>query len=493
VSATTTTEGERAPLRDRAAKGVRWGALDQGAQFGIRFVTTIVLARLLTPKDIGLMALALVVLSFGRILIGLGLSEALVQRRQLEQEHVHVAFTLTLVSGIAAAGATVAASGALADLFGEPRLRLVLIALSPVFVLSGVERTPNDMLVRTMRFREFYISSTIAAVVGAIVAIGVAVPHPSVWALVVMTLTEALVATTLAWVFATRAGIWRPVFGWSLARTRALIGFGLYVTGSRLVTYANVDTLVIGKSLGATDLGYYSLAFRVVIMPIQKVSVAIGATAFSVFSLLQEDLPKVQQAVARANRYVALICFPLTIGVSASAPFLVPVLFGSKWNAAIPVVAILAFLGPRLSLTSLDRAIFQALGKPQWSLRLSIFGLAVFVPALLIGVHYGLEGAAISVVAISYATLPPSLWLRARLMKTSVVSQLAPLAPVAIATAIMAAAAFAARESLQGHVSDAVGLLAVVAVGALAFLAGIRISAPPLLREALRDLRPTTG
>lgn len=481
-------EASQAPLRSRVAFGVRWGALDQGVQLVLRLGAMVALARLLSPGDIGLMALAFIVINLGSVIVGIGVSEALVQRRNLEPEYVRAALTISTASGILGALLTIALSRPIADLFGAPRLALVLVSVSVIFVLMAVERTPNDMLVREMRFRDFYISSTIATVASVAVAIPLAAENAGVWALVAMALTESVVATGLAWVLALRAGVWRPGWSWDPARARTLLRFGINVTGSRLIEFANVDNIAVGKVLGATRLGYYDLAFRTVVKPVTTISAALGATAFSAFSSVQDDLPRLRGGLARANRYVALVSFPSAVGLIVTAPLLVPAVFGPKWTPAVSALQILAALGPRIGFTNLDGALYQALGQPEWRFRLGVAGLCVTIPGVIIGVQHGIGGVATAVVATSYLTLPLALFLRAHLLESTPLAQLRPIVPALLPTALMAGATVAARDSLEGSLSTSATLTVVVLVGTITFVGALRILSPGLLSQGFKDL-----
>jgi O-antigen/teichoic acid export membrane protein len=492
---TTAPDDRRVALRARAAFGVRWGAIDQSAQFLIRLVSLVVLARLLTPRDLGIMAFATIVLNLGSLAIGIGVSDALIQRRELDRKLIDVAFTISAATGLLAMGATIALSDATARLFDEPRLNTILVAVSVIFLLSGIERTPNDILVREMHFRDFYLSSTIGTFAAAVVGIAIAAAGGGVWALAAMAIAESAVATVLAWGFALRRGVWKPAWAWDARRARALLGFGAYVAGDRLIGYGrgSADNFVVGKVLGTASLGLYSLAYRTIITTVTKVATVLGATAFSIFSALQDDVERIQAGLARANRYVALVCFPVTIGVAVSAPLLVPVVFGPQWKGAVTAVEILAALGPYFSLESLDSSVFRAVGKPHLQFRIAILDFAVALTAILIGVQHGINGVALGVVCAAYTILPVKLYIRARILRSTLIEQIRPVARIAVATALMAGFALATREWLDGRLPDAAALLCVVIVGAASYGAALRLVAPRIVSQALRDLRPQGG
>jgi O-antigen/teichoic acid export membrane protein len=493
TSSSFVTVGDRKlgrQLRSDVAFGIRWGAIDQGVQIAVRIVATIVLARLLTPSDIGIMGLASIVIALGSVVVGLGVSDALIQRRDLDMKYVSVGFTISTASGVAATLVTILLSGPIADLFNEPSLQGVLIAVSSIFFLSGVERPPNDMLVRQMRFRDFYVSSTIATIASAVIGMGAAFANAGVWALVAMAISESFVATVLAWVFALRAKVWLPILGWDGRRARELVNFGGYVAGGRVVAFArgNIDNFAVGRVLGATSLGFYSLAYRLIIMPTVRVTMVLGATAFSVFSTLQDDIPKIRSGLAKANAYVALVCFPATIGIGLAAPLLVPVVFGDKWTPAVRLLEILSLLGPYYSFISLDGSVFQAVGRPRLQFGLLVLDLVVVIPAIVIGVRHGLTGVAVGVVVAPYVTLVARLIIRMRLLHATLANQLRPVLPATVATVCMVAVTLPARLWLEDRLSQSAALLAVVALAAGVYLAAARIAAPDLFSQVMADL-----
>ena len=493
TSSSFVTVGDRKlgrQLRSDVAFGIRWGAIDQAVQIAVRIGATIALARLLTPSDIGIMGLASIVLALGSVIVGLGVSDALIQRRDLDMKYVTVGFTISTASGVVATLATILLSGPLAGLFDEPSLRGVLIAVSSIFFLSGVERPPNDMLVRQMRFRDYYLSSTIATIASAVIGVGAAFANAGVWALVAMAISESFFATVFAWVFALRAKVWLPIFGWDRRRARELVNFGAYVAGGRVIAFArgNADNFAVGRVLGATSLGFYSLAYRLIIMPAVRVTMVLGATAFSVFSTLQDDIPKIRSGLAKANAYVALVCFPATIGIGLAAPLLVPVVFGDEWTPAVRTLEILSLLGPYYGFISLDGSVFQAVGRPRLQFGVLVLDLALVIPAIAIGVRHGLTGVAIGVVIAPYVTLVVRLIIRMRLLQTTLVSQLRPVLPATVATICMVAVTLPARFWLEDRLSESAALLVVVALGAGVYVAASRIAAPDLFSQVMADL-----
>lgn len=476
-------------LRGRAAAGVRWGVFDQVVQTAVRFAAMIVLARLVGPLAFGLMGMVWVIVNLLALVTGLGLSEAIVQKAEVDDTQVRVAFTASLATGVALAGVSVVGAWAAAWLFGEPRLVPLLVVMSVTFLFTGAEQTPNDMLIRELRFRDYYLSSTAAALVATAVGVGLAVAGADVWALVAMAVTEAAAATILGWILSLRAGVWRPRLGWDVAAFRELMGFGAFVTGGRIVNYGqlNADNLIVGKVLGAVPLGYYALAYRTVLLPVTKVSDVITSTAFPVLSRVSTEADRFRSGFVQANRYIAVVTFPVTVGLAVSAPQLVPVMFGEQWRPAVRAVQLLALAGPLISLVRLDNAAYRASGRPQWGLWVSTIKLGLYVPAFIVGVRYGVDGVAAAFLLTSVATIPLLVVLRSRLLGLGLLEQLGPFAAILAATVVMAGAAVGARAVTPG--GELAQLGAMVAAGAVTYGLAVVVLDRALVRSLLADLR----
>lgn len=482
--------GKGSRLRSGVASGVRWGTFDRTVQTALRTGTTVLLARLVAPEDFGLVAIALVVVNFAALLSGLGLGPALVQRTDLRDEHVAVAFTLSAAFGVALAALTALSAFPAAAFFHEPSLRRILPVLAVVFVCKGVELTPNDMLVRELRFRAYYLTSTTAVTVASAVGVALAVAGLGVWSLVSLSVIEAVLASALAWVVALRAGVWSPALSLDRAAMRDLLPYSSYVTVSLLVGYGqgNVDNLLIGRVLGTRPLGYYNLAYRAFLLPLQRFGEVVSDSVFPALVAVKDDLPRLRSGFLRSSQYVALVFFPLTVGMAVTAPQAVPVVFGRQWEPAVHTLQVLALTGPLLSMSRLKGVLCMAIGKPSWDLWLNLFGVALFVPAFALGVQHGILGVAVGFAVAAAVEAPVVLVTMSRALRARWTALLRPLAPVAAATLVMAAGAAGTGALLEGLVSETVRLSAMIVCGGALYLLGLRVVAPELLGTMVRDL-----
>lgn len=477
-------------MRGSVASGVRWGALNQAVQQVTRLAVQIVLTRLLAPQAFGLLALAFVVINFGSVLTGIGFSQALIQRRELNKQLVDAIFVGSGLLGLALTLLIALTAAPLSSLLGDARLTPVLRLLGIIFLFQGIEGVPNSMLRRQMMFRLYVLSSTIAVVAGGAVGIISGLAGAGVWALVGFALTESVVATTLAWIFGMSAGVWRAGFTWDLRPLREVLGYSSAVTGNRVLFYGsrNVDNLIVGRVLGTVALGFYGLAYRLMLYPIQRAADVIGSVTLSAFALMQDDAARLASAYLRAVRYLAVVIVPLTLLVAATAPHLVPVLFGDRWVAAVHPLRILALSGPALALMRLNGSVWEATGRASLSFWYSVIALALLVPGFLVGVHWGVNGVAGAYTVTIYLGMVPAQVSLARTSGIPLRRQLSSPLPILVAGTLMAAVAVVVEAHMPSGLGHLGRLVAMTASGLVVYLGVLWTVDRHLVRDALQML-----
>ena len=481
----------RVHVIDKVVSGIRWSVLDQGVQQVVRLVVVVVLTRLLSPSEFGLMNMAWVAVLLLSLVYGLGLGEALIQRQDVTERQVAVAFTATTAMGILIAASTAASSGLIAGFFRQPGLQPVLACLSLVVVFQGLEAVPNEMLRKGMHFRDCVISNTIGTVIGAAVALVCGFAGAGVWSLVGLALTESVVAAALGWWLAIRARVWRPALSTDWRALGDLVGFSAYVTGQQAFWYTqnNADNLIVGRVLGATALGLYGLAYRVLLYPLQRFTAVLTTIGLPLFSSLSSDRARLREAFLTALRYAALVSFPVTLGAALVAPEFISVIFGEQWLPAVTTMQILALNGPRLALKRLFGDVYQAVGKPEWDFWSTGLTLVAYIPAFLIGVRHGIVGVAVGLTVAGYLVAPLDLRLAAAAVDGRIGEVLRAMLPPSLATLAMVLVVLVGRQLLPDDGWLALRLTCLVAAGAVAYAAGLRVFAPGLLSGALHAAR----
>ena len=481
---------DKRELLPSVAEGVRLTTVQQALEQVIRVVFTLVLAHLVAPDDFGLMSMAFVVTYLAILVSDLGVGTALVQRAELRPAHITTAFTISSVFGIALAALTALLARPLSEWFNEPRLAPVLLALSVTFVCKGVQGAPRDLLRRELLFVPYTVSAMVALLLGVVVGVVAGFAGAGVWALVLYSVVESVAAMALSLLFAVRAGVWRPTIGVDRQAFRDLAGFTSYMIGARGLMYVQntADNVVVGRVLGASALGFYSVAYRTMLLPVQKVADVVSSVAVPALAVVQADRPRLRRAYLRAQEAAAVVSFPMSAGVVALTPLAVPLLLGSPWRPAISTVQILALNGPRLVLGRLAASLFQAIGRPGWDFWLLAVSVPLSVVAFLIGAQYGIVGVAIALTVVGHSVAVIQLVLVAHALQTTTMTILRRLGRVVLPTAALVVAAITTRWLVPSGIPAVVELVLAALCGGLAYVATMSHSSPGTLRAIAADV-----
>jgi O-antigen/teichoic acid export membrane protein len=394
-------------IREQIAKGVVWSATNFWGKQIISFFIFVALSRLLGPEAFGLVALASVFIAFITIFVEQGLGEAIVQQPDLEPEHLDTAFWTSILVGGLLTVISMAASGLVAKFFQEMQLQPIVWWLSLSFILAALSSTQKAILRRHLDFKSLALRSMVQAIIAGITGVSLAFLGFGVWSLVAQTLVSGLTGAIVLW----QVSDWRPRLNFSKKHFRELFAFGLNIIGIDILDFFNrrSDDLLIGYFLGPVMLGYYTIAYRLLLVMIQLLTGISTAVAFPAFSRLQRDPEKMRRAFYQAIQYTSLIAFPAFFGVSAIAPELVLALFGPKWAPSVPVMQILAMVGILHSVSLFNASVLKANGKPSWQLGLMLATSICNVIGFLLVVRLGIVAVAISFVIVNYLLSPISI------------------------------------------------------------------------------------
>ncbi len=482
VSANTT-------LRQSAKSGVAWSFTQTLASRLLTALVFLVLARLLDPDDFGLVALASVVTALLTVLVEQGFVQALVQRPVLDDGHLDSAFWLSLVTGAACTVATVALAGPLSTLLGDEAVAPILRVLALSFLVPSLASVPRALLQRRLAFRSLAYSALVASVLGAVAGVTLAVLGGGAWALVAQTLTTLTVQGTG---YARAAG-WSPGREASRRHASELFGFSTRVAGSQILNYLSrrSDDFLIGVFLGATSLGFYAVAYRVLLIMTDVLVRTVATVALPIFARVAHDGQRHKRAVVEATRLTTVIAVPGFLLVSVTAPELVSVLFGERWTASAPVMRVLSLIGIVHAVFFVNSQALTAIGRPGTVLRLDIANTVVNVIAFAVAVRWGITAVAIGYVASGYLMVPARVVASKRHLGIGVRRYAAELAPALFAGATMVAVVAVLGSALTPALG-AVGSLAIlVPLGLLVYFLVLRLLAPSHLSELTAHLSRT--
>jgi len=470
-------------LKQEAVRGVAWSAVQKWGVRLISFLVTLILARLILPESFGLVAYATVFTAFAQIFVDQGFSDAIVQFPKLDREHLDTAFWISILTGALLTIATIAASGLLANAFHEPRLIPVLKWLSPIFILSALSSVQQSLLRRKLAFKSLTVRSLIAMMASGIVAVVMAFLGFGVWSLVAKLLVDGVVSAIVLW----QVSDWRPTFHLSRKHFKELFSYGINIVGGNFVDFLSVrsDDFLIGYFLGSVALGYYTLAYNLLLVLTDLLVTVPNLVAFPIFSKIQYDSTRLKSAFYDVTQLQSIIAFPIFLGILIVAPEAVRVLYTDKWASSIPVVQILMLIGIVRSAIYFYSSIFRAAGKPSWRFGIYTLTAVLNVVGFLLVVKMGIVAVAASYVVVSYILMPLYFLMIRKLIDVSVRSHLMQYVPALVSSLIMVAVVLVFKYFIGQNFSVTIRLVIYVLAGVGAYLLSIRLIRPSLYTKIL--------
>jgi O-antigen/teichoic acid export membrane protein len=453
----------------------------QGTVQLLGLLTSVGIARLLSPREVGLAAEAVVFGSLALFITDFGVASVIVQRPSLTEVDKSTAFWTSVLMGVVMTVIGIGLSWPIAILYGQPRVQGLFAVLSLTFLLTAPGIVQGALLTRELRFRQLETRTIIASSVSSVTAIVLALAGFGPWAIIAQSLTVSGVSTVLLW----RSSAWRPQAVFSRQSLGNMAGFASRSFGARALSWGvwNVDNILVGGTLGAAPLGAYSLACSVALSPMKRIATPITQVLFPAFSRMREG-DQIAAAWLRALRVVALIVTPVMLGVVVVAPDLVPVVFGAKWLAAVPVLQLLAVVGLLLALTALNTGILQSLGHTRTLLRSTLMVSVGSIIGFAAGLPFGITGVAATYLLASLVVQPLFMSITARTVGVTLRDCLRSISGVLQAGLGMMALVLGGRELLLAAGVPAVGRLILMLLwGALVYAALIAWRAPEIKRE----------
>jgi O-antigen/teichoic acid export membrane protein len=474
-------------IRAGIVGGVAWKTASAVTLQLSRIVTSVILAHLLLPGDYGLASMALVASMLVFVFADVGLGSALVQREEITEEDRCTVFWTSVGVGAVLTLIGVAASGLVADFFGQTKVGPLFAVFSISFLLTSISATQVALFTREMDFRALELRQIVSYLAGAVVGIATAAAGMGAWAIIFQQLTISLVGTVLLTIFSH----WRPRLCYSRASLRRLGRFGGNVFGSRLLFYGNrnADNILIGRFLGSAALGSYAVAYNVMLLPFSQLAGPLQEVLFPAFARMQEDVEQVARLWLRANRVVGAITIPAFLGLAVVAQEFVTTLLGPNWVAAIPVMRILCIVGLLQSLQRMNSSILEARNQTGILLRFSIVAFVASISAFIGGLHWGIVGVAAAYAIVNLFLQPYYAFVTCRTVGTTLHRFAASLSPVAQSAAAMAAAILVLRALLvHAGMSAPLRLIVLIAAGAIVYVPLVLWRDTDLRRDAFRLL-----
>ena len=390
-------------VQGKMAGGVLWMILFKLLERSLGFISTLMLVRLLSPADFGIVAMATSFIIMAELLAAFGFDVALIQKQDATDEHYHTAWTCNVLLGLLITLAMLAAATPIAGFYSRPEVFPVVCALALGPLLSGCENIGVVAFRKELQFRREFWFQLSRKLSGFLVVVPVAYFFQTYWALVAGMLISKLAGTIVSYL----AHPFRPRF--SVARISELLGFSKWLLFNNMVGFLKERSsdFVIGRLHGAAPLGVYNVSYEFASMPMTELSAPMNRALMPAFARISGNAAAMRGAYAHALGLLAMVAVPATAGIFAIVPFLVPVVLGTKWLEAVPLMKILAANGGLLLFHSSICTLLIANGYPD---RVTVTnGLYVIMLLVLLAAltpYFGVSGAAVAALGASILTSP---------------------------------------------------------------------------------------
>ena len=452
-------------LKLKVFSGVLWRVTEKVGANVVRFVVSIVLARLLAPEIFGVVAIVMAFISFADLFVESGIVKSLIQNENVDEVDFSSVFYFTTAVSIALYVLLFFAAPVIASLFDYTQLTSILRIMNLRLLLSGFNIAQSAYASRTMQFKWFFWATSGAVVVSASVAIFMAYAGFGVWVLVVNHLVSSVIYTTILW-FTLK---WRPTLNFSWQRMKILYSYGwkLFVSNIVFMVYGELQTLSIGRFYTTTDLAFYSRgrAFPALISDIS--TRMISSVTFPVISQKQKSTESVKSMMRQSMSSMSYLIWPMMVGLVAVAEPLVLLLLTETWIEAVPFLQIACICFALHPIHEVNVQAINAIGRSDITLKLRIVKTIVGIAILLLAIRYGVIAIALSSILTSVIFVFINILPTAKLINYKFAEQMADVLPYAGLSVIMFIAIYPLRF-LQ--MSDTLIVLLQTVVGAGVYL-----------------------
>jgi lipopolysaccharide exporter len=475
---------EAAALANTTLRGAVWvGASRVGGRV-LFFLSTLLLARLLSPEDFGVAGYAVTLIVLLGSLPDLGLGPALIHHRD-DRETLDTGFWLGIAAGLGAFALVWVAAPLSSWFFGDDRAVSVTRVLALTFPLESLRNVHATLLRKNLDFRKRFVPDTVQSLAKGLVAIAMAIAGFGYWSLTWGTVGATALAIPVYWI----ASGWRPGLHVSTAAARRLLPFGAHVVAVDMLGafVRNVDYLFVGRLLGAATLGIYTLAFRIPDLLVRELCLTLGQVLLPVYARLREDVAAIHATFLATMTYVTAITAPMAIGLALVAEPFVVTAFGERWRPVAAVIPSICCYALFISLTHNIGDLYKALGRPDLLTRLSLLRIVVGVPAIGLAAAVAGSAAAVGWAQAGTAVVGAlaNFAVAGGVFRLPVRDALARTLPIVAACACMAVVVLAVRSAVAGQ-APLVQLAVTAGAGAATYAGMLRLLAREFWNDGLR-------
>jgi O-antigen/teichoic acid export membrane protein len=379
-------------LKEKTFSAVRWTTVAIGIKAMFQFLQMVILARLLSPGDFGLMALIMSVIMFALQFVDMGISNAIVHHQIISNNERNSLYWLNFLSGVVLSALLMLGSPWIADFYHEPRLHALLLLISPYFIIVATAQQLRVMAEKELLFSKIALLELTSSTVGFVTMLVLALNHYGVYSLVYGFLANALTSSLLMWIFLSHG--WRPHFRLQAKEVKKFLIFGSYTIANNLVSTVNssADIFLGGRIIGTAALGIYSLPRDLALNIASVINPIVTRVGLPVMAKSQHDIKLLKSIYLKTILMTASINFPIYFGLFTFAPEIVVVVFGERWLDSIPLLRMLAFWGLLRSVGNPVGSLIFAVGRADLAFKWNFSWTLIMLPSIWFGLQYGAAG-----------------------------------------------------------------------------------------------------
>lgn len=475
---------ENTPLSQKritkeALRGTFWNYLSFASGKLLSFVATIILARLLVPEQFGLVAYCTIAIQYLDILNTAGINSALIARKDKLEEAANSALIANLALGIISFGITWFAAPAIAAFFKADEVTQLVRLLAFVLPISGLGEVPRALIMRSLRFKTKLIPDLAGNLTKGLVSIILALLGYGPWSLIWGQIAGTVASVTILW----RLANWRPSWKFESKTAMEVLVFGGHIV---LVEIAgqirnNVDYLIVGRVLGASLLGIYTLAYRIPELAIRSFDRVISHVSFPLLARIQSDITFLKSTYLGYIRYISLFTFSVGIGIAIISRSFVETFLSSKWNATILPMSLIAVALAIISVGHIPGIFYKAIGRPEILNRLSIIKIPLIVGIIWYSTRWGIVGVAVGQVVFAIISVLVDSYVVSRIIGFRVYETIMALLPAIFCSLSMVLTTTLIKVLFAP--AGILGLIILLLTGVSTFIIILSIMDPGLIQQ----------
>lgn len=450
-------------LKQQTIHGLTWSFIDHLTRLGVNFVVGIILARLLSPREFGLIGMLTIFISVSESFIKSGFEQALIRKKNATNTDFSTVFYFNMLVGILFFLILYFSAPAISRFFNEPKLIKLLHILGIVLIVNAFTIIQRTILTRNINFKLITKISAVSSVLSGIIGIYMAHKGFGVWSLVIKTISQQGISSMLLWFWSH----WRPTLVFSKKSFLELFNFGykLLLSGLLNTLYKNIYYLIIGRYYSAETLGFYTRAQEFKSLPSNSITSVVSRVSYPILSKLQDEPQKLKYGYKKIITGIMFITFVLMFGMAAVAEPLIIIIIGEQWRTSVRYLQLLCFVGMMYPLHALNLNILNVKGRSDLFLKLEIIKKVIVIPVIIIGLLYGIEAMIIGMILNTHIAYYLNSYWSGKLISYPVKEQIRDILPSLIFAAFMSIIVyFAGRISPFGYAAT---LFVQVFTGAL--------------------------